>query len=118
MIKKLGKASVDAARLGVEIPLQLRHILGDIERGGFEVSMKPSSFEPIIARLELQANRVVLGLLAAAFIVGLAVLLSVYHPPGWERWAGTMFAIGFFGAVTLGIYLSWSILRSGKSKGD
>lgn len=118
MLKKLGTASVDVARLGMEIPQQLRHILGEIERGGFEVGMKPGSFEPLIARLERLANRIVLGVIAAAFIVGLAILLSVFRPAGWERWAGTMFAVGFFFAAVLGVYLAWSILRSGKSKGD
>lgn len=118
VFKKLREAGADAARLGVDIPLQLRHILGDIERGGFEVGMKPGSFEPVIARLERVSNRVVLGMIAAAFIVGLAVLLSVYHPLGWERWAGRMFAVGFFLAVSLAVYLSWSILRSGGSNSD
>lgn len=118
LAKKLGQAGVDVARLGIEIPQQLRYILTEIERGGFEVGMKPGTFEPLITRLERLANRIVLGVIAAAFIVGLAVLLSVYRPPGWERWAGTMFAIGFFFAVLLGIYLAWSILRSGGSKSD
>lgn len=118
LAKKLGQAGVDVARLGIEIPQQLRYILTEIERGGFEVGMKPGTFEPLITRLERLANRIVLGVIAAAFIVGLAVLLSVYRPPGWERWAGTMFAVGFFFAVLLGIYLAWSILRSGGSRSD
>jgi ubiquinone biosynthesis protein len=118
MIKRLGQASVDVARLGAEIPQQLRHILGEIERGGFEVGMKPGSFEPLIVRLERLANRIVLGVIAAAFIVGLSILLSVFRPAGWERWAGRMFAIGFFFAVLLGVYLAWSIMRPGGSKSD
>jgi len=118
VMKKLGQASIDVARLGAEIPQQLRHILTEIERGGFEVGMKPGTFEPLIDRLERLANRIVLGVIAAAFIVGLAVLLSVYRPPGWDRWAGTMFAVGFFFAVLLGVYLAWSIMRSGGSKRD
>jgi ubiquinone biosynthesis protein len=118
MIKKLGQAGVDVARLGVEIPQQLRQILTEIERGGFEVGMKPNAFEPLITRLERLANRIVLGVIAAAFIVGLAILLSVFRPSGWERWLGTLFAIGFFFATVLGVYLAWSILRSGGSKSD
>ncbi len=116
VVKKLSQAGMDVARLGVEIPQQLRHILGEIERGGFEIGMKPEALEPLINRLERLANRIVLGVIAAAFIVGLAVLLSVYRPPGWERWAGRMFAVGFFFATVLGGYLAWSILRSGGSK--
>ena len=40
------------------------------------------------------------------------MLLSVYHPPGWERWAWAAFAFGFGCALLLGLYLAWSILRS------
>jgi len=54
-----------------------------IERCGFEFSMRPESFEPLIKRLEGIANRIVLGILTTAFIARLARLLSVYRPPGW-----------------------------------
>lgn len=118
MAKQLRQASIDVARLSVQIPQHLRHILGEIERGGFEIGMKPGTFEPLISRLERLANRIVLGVIAAAFIVGLSILLSVFRPAGWEHWAGRMFAVGFFFAVVLGLYLAWSILRSGGSKSD
>ena len=49
--------------------------------------------------------------IAAAFINGLAVLASVYRPPGWESWAWAVFAFGFLCALILGIYLAINILR-------
>jgi hypothetical protein len=55
----------------------------------------------------------VLGVLATAFIVGLATLLSVYRPPWVEELGGVMFAVEFIFAIALGIYLTWSILCSG-----
>jgi len=113
-LQKLKRAGLDIAWLSAEAPQQLRRLVNEIERNGFEFGMRPESFEPLISRLERIANRIVLGILAAAFIVGLATLLSVYRPPGWERWAGLMFAAGFFFALALGIYLAWSILRSGR----
>ncbi|MFN0119846.1 MAG: ABC1 kinase family protein [Blastocatellia bacterium] len=109
--RKLGHAGLDLARLGVELPRQLRALLGDLERGGLDIGLRAGSLEPLLTRLERLTNRLVLGMLAAAFIVGLAALLAVYHPPGWERWAGWMFATGFFLALVLGLYLAWSILR-------
>jgi ubiquinone biosynthesis protein len=112
--RKLKRAGLDIAWLSSEAPQQLRRLVGEIERGGFEFGMRPESFEPLISRLERLANRIVLGILTAAFIVGLATLLSVYRPPGWENWAGVMFAVGFFFAIALGIYLAWSILRSSR----
>lgn len=112
-LRKLGRAGRDVAWLGVEVPQQLRRLLGEIQRGGVEVGMRQESFEPLLRRLERLTNRIVLGILAAAFIVGLAILLSVYRPSGADRWMGVLFTIGFFFALALGIYLAWSIIRSG-----
>ncbi|HWP41777.1 MAG TPA: hypothetical protein VNO14_00985 [Blastocatellia bacterium] len=89
--------------------------MGELERGGIEVGMRPEGFEPIIRRLERLTNRIVLGVIAAAFINGLAVLMSVYRPPGWDRWAWVAFTIGFVIAAALGAYLAWSILHSRRS---
>jgi ubiquinone biosynthesis protein len=99
-------------QLGVDMPQQLRHIFGALEHGTFQMAMRPEGFEPVIRRVERLANRVVLGILAAAFISGTATLLSVYHPPGWERMASWIYAIGFGLATVLGVSIAWSIMRS------
>jgi ubiquinone biosynthesis protein len=112
LARNLGRASLDLARLGMELPQQLRRIANAAENGTLQVGMRPEGFEPVINRVDSIANRIVLGVIAAAFINGLAVLLSVYHPPGLERWAWAAFAFGFGCALLLGIYLAWSILRS------
>jgi ubiquinone biosynthesis protein len=112
--RRLGEAGLDAAQLGTELPRQVRRLLDELERGGLEVGMRPTEFEPLVQRLETLANRLVLGMLAAAFVVGLAVLMAVYHPPGWEEWAGLVFAVGFGVAGALGAYLAWRILRTGR----
>ncbi|HEX5505079.1 MAG TPA: AarF/ABC1/UbiB kinase family protein [Thermomicrobiales bacterium] len=112
--RRLGQATLDAARLGIDLPRQLRRIIGEFERGNLEVGMRPEGFEPLLRRLERLANRIVLGIIAAAFVNGLAVLVAVYHPPGWDRWAGAFVALGFFFASALGLYLAWTIIRSGR----
>ena len=114
LARRLSQASMDVARLGVELPQQMRRILGDLERGDLAVRVRPEDVEPLMRRFEQLANRIVLGILAAAFIAGLAVLLAIYHPPGIEQWAGVLFAMGFVAATVLGVYLAWSILRSGR----
>ena len=109
--RSFGRASLEFAKLGVELPQQLRRIVSAAEDGNLEIGMRPEGFGPVIDRLERIANRIVLGVIAAAFINGLAVLASVYRPPGWERWAWGVFAFGFLSALVLGIYLAWTILR-------
>ena len=112
--RRLGRSSLDAAQLGVELPRHLRRLLGGLERGSLEVGVRPTGLEPLLERAERLANRIVLGVIVAAFINGLAVLLSVYRPLGWSGWVGGFFAIGFLVAVVVGAYLAWSILRSGR----
>ena len=85
-----------------------------MERGGLEFGMRPAGFEPLVREAERLVNRLVLAIIAAAFIIGLAALMAVYHPPGWEQWAGLAFAAGFVLAGALGLYLALSVLRSGR----
>lgn len=111
--RQLVRVGLDAARLGVEGPEQLRRILGNLERGTVEVGVRPEHVEPLLRRLERLVNRLVLGILAAAFINGLAVLLAAYRSPGVERWIGLLIAFGLLVAAALGAYLAWAIARSG-----
>ncbi len=110
----VGQATLDLARLGVELPEQVRRIVSELEHGGIEVGVRPEGFDPLIRRFERLANRIVLGIIVAAFVNGLAVLVSVYHPAAIDRWAGLAFAVGFAFAAIIGVYLAWSILRSGR----
>ena len=98
----------------MELPRHLRRLLGGLERGSLEVGFRPTGLEPLLERAERLANRIVLGVIVAAFINGLAVLLSVYRPLGRGGWVGGFFAIGFLGAVVAGAYLARSILRPGR----
>jgi ubiquinone biosynthesis protein len=111
LIRNVGQASLDLARLGTEMPQHLRRIVNATENGTLQVGMRPEGFDPIINRFERISNRIVLGVIAAAFINGLAVLASVYRPPGWQSWAWVVFAFGFLCALTLGIYLAVNIMR-------
>ncbi len=114
LMRALGRAGFDAAMLASDLPRTVRRFLRDGERGAWQVGIRLDEVEPLVGRLERLANRVVLGLLASAFIVGIAVLLSAYHPAGWEAWAGRMFIGGFVLVTALGLYLAWSILRPAK----
>lgn len=110
-VRSFGRSSLEVARFAVEMPQHLRRIATAAENGNLQIGMRPEGFDPVIDRLEKIANRIVLGVITAAFINGLAVLASVYRPPGWERWAWAVFAFGFLCALLLGAYLAWNILR-------
>jgi ubiquinone biosynthesis protein len=108
-----GQAAVDAARLATELPQQARRLVAALERGDLELAVRPSGFDPVLRRIERIANRVVLGIVAASFVIALAVLLAAYHVRP-EQGVVSILLLGFIGAVALGAYVAWSILRSGR----
>jgi ubiquinone biosynthesis protein len=112
--QRLRQAGLDMAAAGVEFPQQLRRLIGELERGGLQIGMRPEGFERVLNRFERLGNRIVLGIIAAAFVNGLALLMSVYRPEGWEGWVGVIFGVGISVALLLGIYLAWSIVRTGR----
>jgi ubiquinone biosynthesis protein len=114
LARRVRDAGIDVSRLALDLPRQVRRLTRDLDRGGPTVGVRPEGFEPLLGRVERLTNRLVLGIIAAAFINGLAVLMTVYHPRGWNQWAGAVFGVGFLTAVGLGLYLAWSIVRSGR----
>lgn len=113
--RRLGAAGVEAAELGTQVPRQLRRLLRQAEAGEFQVRVRPEGFEPVVGRFERLANRLVLAMITSAFIVGLAVLMTAFHPPGTEGLVGPAFGVGFAFVAGLGIYLAWTIVRSGRA---
>ncbi|MDQ6710268.1 MAG: AarF/UbiB family protein [Candidatus Dormibacteraeota bacterium] len=111
--RSLAQAGVDVARLGVEGPQQARRLLAALQRGDLELGVRPSGFEPLVRRLERIANRMVLGIIVAAFVIALAVLISAFHLRS-DPAAGIVLIVGFLAASGLGGYVAISILRSGR----
>ena len=52
--------------------------------------------------------------LVAAFVVGTAILMAVFHPGSDESWLGWFFAAGLIAAAVFGIWLLLAIWRSGR----
>jgi ubiquinone biosynthesis protein len=112
--RNLSQAAMDAARLGIELPQQLRRLMTDLERGNIEVGVNPDSLAPIINDVKQLVHRIVFGIIVAAFIIGLSTLLPLYRPIIGIWWIGVFFVIGFILAFVLGAYLAIAILRSRK----
>ena len=105
-------AGIDALEMALALPQQLRHVLGDIERGGFEINIQPQSFEPFLDRMEQLTNRLTLGILVAAFTIGMALLVSVYHPSGWDIVLELLFLLVLVLSGVFGAYILLLIWRS------
>jgi ubiquinone biosynthesis protein len=97
-------------------PRQTTRIMGQLERGDFGIKVDVRDLNSTINRVDRIANRLIYGVLIAAFIVALAFLiprLDRTWPWDFINW---LFIFGFVVMSILGLQLLWSIFRSGKSK--
>lgn len=108
--RRLRQAGIDVAQLGVELPEHMRRLLAVLEGPGLDVHLRTEEIEPLLARAERLGNRIVAGVIAAAFIEGLAELMAV-DPERWRAWERPMFTVGLGAVGTLGGYLAWAARR-------
>ena len=65
-------------------------------------------------RFHRMVNRVILGIIAAASINALAVLLTISGRSELERWAGIAFIVGLAVVAFAGILLIWGLFHPGQ----
>jgi ubiquinone biosynthesis protein len=96
------------------IPRVGSQVLRSIEREGLEVKIQHRGLDEALGRLDQTANRLSLSILLAALIVGLALLIPTFNLA--EQWglATIVVITGFAGVSLLGLWLVFSIWRSGR----
>jgi len=105
--RHLSDAGVDAFEIATQLPIQLRRLQSLLDEGGPEVHLRTVELEPLVDRLDSISKRVVFGIVAAAFVNGVAELAST-DPDRRQAWHVPLLAatVGTAGALTA--YLGWS----------
>lgn len=110
-LERARDSALDAAELSVELPRRLDRVMGEVERGNVRVWTRIEDIETIVRRFENTVERANATMLASACIVGLAILMLVYHPEGWQRWIGAIFWVGVAVAFLIVLRTAWGTLR-------
>jgi len=101
----------------LDLPKQVPRLLDQMERGDIQINVDIPRADSILSRLDRIANRLAISLLVAAFIMALALLiptLNLVQPWQLTTW---LVVSGFVVAVLLGLWLLFSIWRSGRWRG-
>jgi ubiquinone biosynthesis protein len=98
------------------LPKQLQRMLEQIELGEGNLSMTLKGLDEPTRRITTSANRLVLAILAAAFVVGPALLIPRIGEifPRWQVPAASLIFAGFGMSLLITLALVISILRSGR----
>ena len=110
LVRQLLTSGRDAAALAVDLPDRLRRLLDLLDASGVVVHVQPSEFEPLVGRAERIGDRLVAGIITAAFIRGIAELASA-DKERFGRWEGPLMGIALGMSSALGAYLGWTARR-------
>jgi len=102
----------DLRRLAIALPRDVRKVVQRLRRSGFRIELDLKRLEDFGRQLDRSANRVTVGLITSALIVGTSIAMTIDTGP-------TIFGLpilgllGFGTSFAIGLMLLWSIVRSG-----
>ncbi|HEU5439213.1 MAG TPA: AarF/ABC1/UbiB kinase family protein [Ktedonobacterales bacterium] len=116
-LRQMATSTLDAMQMSLDLPQQLRHVLGDIERGGFEVTMQPASFTPLLHRLDTLVSRLILALLTVGFLITAGILAAAAQISGrWEVAATVLLVCLSLCAIGFGMRVVFQLWRTRHSR--
>ena len=116
MMRGLRDTGLNALDIVEEVPQLLEGISRIVDSGGIDVRLRASELEPLIGRAEGIGDRLVAGVLAAAFIRGVGDLVSLDRER-WTGWRAPFMRAGLTALGVLGGYVAWSTAGRRRRRG-
>jgi len=113
-LKELVEQMSESAEAMMLLPKQLQRAVEQFEAGESSVSVQMRGFDEPVRRLSAAANRLALAILAAAFVIGPALLIPQFRLifPQWQTSALFLVGAGFVMSLVITLALIASILSS------
>ncbi len=113
--QRMGRAMMDSMELGLELPRRANRLLNQLERGQMEINLNHQELNDIVAKLQNMTNRITLGMILSAVIIALSLVLVVFQANIWRMLGEYIFGFALISSMVFGLWLVWSIVRSGRS---
>ncbi|MCR2825806.1 ABC1 kinase family protein [Microbacterium sp. zg.Y909] len=107
--KRMGRASIDAGALMLELPTRLRRLIESVDDNGIEVHLRATELVPLFARAERIGNRVVAGIITAALITSIGQLMG--RDDRLRTWQRAITGAVLTAFTSLSGYLLWTSRR-------
>ena len=101
--------------LAGELPRDLRRLVQAARRGRLQLKVETNALKGFGDQVNQAANRLVVGIITAALIIGSSIVM---HSVGGisSRWLLALGVAGFIGAGLCGVWILFSIWRSGRRR--
>jgi ubiquinone biosynthesis protein len=101
-------------QMAAELPYQLHDILEEVRDGQIEVGFVHKGLDEFMAKLDVLFNRLVIALVVTGGLIG-SSLIGIFAKSGPHLLGlHVVSVLGFGLATVLGVWLLWSVLRSGR----
>ncbi len=109
---KLQGVALDYIRILKNLPVNLEKIVSLVGEGEFKIKMEDVNLNKMTAKFDIMSNRLSLAIIVASIIIGTALIAETMNSSILTR--VPVVELGFVIAMVLGLFLAYSILRSGK----
>ena len=115
-VKRLSEQMREATDALLLLPKQIRSLFEQMEAGETGLSFRLHGLEELVGRLTSAANRLALAILAAAFVLGPALIIPYLKElgPSWQSPALALIVGGFGLSLLITVILLWSVWRAGR----
>jgi ubiquinone biosynthesis protein len=101
-------------QMAAELPYQLHDTLEQVRDGQIEVGFVHKGLDDLLAKLDTLFNRLVIALVVVGGLIG-SSLIGIFAKTGPHVLGlHVVAAFGFFMSAVLGVWLLWSVVRSGR----
>lgn len=114
LIKRGWRSAGEVLALVADLPHDLSRLLRAARRGRLEIHIDVTNLKHVGNQLDGAANRLVIGIVVAALIIGSSIVMTVSGGPTLLG-LPTFGLIGFLGAASGGVWLLLSIWKSNRA---
>ena len=117
-IKNLTEQLRESTEATLLLPRQIHALFEQMEDGEAGLSFRLRGLDELTGRLASAANRLALAILAAAFVLGPALIIPYLKEllPSWQSPALALIIGGFGLSLLITLTLLWSIWRAGRQR--
>lgn len=99
-----------------DLPQDVRRLLHAARHGRLKGQIEVTSLKPFGDQVNSAANRLTVGVVTAALIIGSSIVLNSVSGGTSSRWLMALGVLGFVGAGLSGVWILVSIWRSGRRR--
>lgn len=110
--KEMLEVMIDYAEVSRKLPRDLHNVLRSMDEGEFRIKMEHHNLKRLTSRIDVSSNRLSLAIILASIIIGTALVVNQSGSQILTRIP--LVQGGFVVGIILGLFLTYSILRSGR----